>query len=197
MGCMHALRVGRDASRLRERADAAGVRAGRDCRAQPHVAAAGDQRDRGGSGLAGRQLRGRADGGLAGRAEPAVRRRVGAALLSGAISDAGGGQRFCRGARVERAQGARRERPDLSARFVAELQSVAEAGEDHGADDVDQFRRRFHQSAQPAVPAAGGEADEECPFPADPRKAETHGHGTHTWAKFWKADLSALLARSE
>ena len=29
-----------------------------------------------------------------------------------------------------------------------------------------------------------------------PESAETHGHGTHTWAKFWKADLSALLARS-
>jgi len=27
--------------------------------------------------------------------------------------------------------------------------------------------------------------------------AETHGHGTHTWAKFWKADLIALLERSE
>ena len=27
--------------------------------------------------------------------------------------------------------------------------------------------------------------------------SETRGHGTHTWAKFWKADLSALLARSE
>jgi len=27
--------------------------------------------------------------------------------------------------------------------------------------------------------------------------AETHGHGTHTWAKFWKADLISLLARSE
>jgi homoserine O-acetyltransferase len=27
--------------------------------------------------------------------------------------------------------------------------------------------------------------------------AETHGHGTHTWAKFWKADLIELLARSE
>ena len=26
---------------------------------------------------------------------------------------------------------------------------------------------------------------------------ETHGHGTHTWAKFWKNDLSALLARSK
>ncbi len=26
---------------------------------------------------------------------------------------------------------------------------------------------------------------------------QTRGHGTHTWAKFWKADLSALLARSE
>ena len=29
-----------------------------------------------------------------------------------------------------------------------------------------------------------------------PESAETHGHGTHTWAKFWKADLSELLARS-
>ena len=26
---------------------------------------------------------------------------------------------------------------------------------------------------------------------------ETRGHGTHTWAKFWKADLVELLARSE
>ena len=30
-----------------------------------------------------------------------------------------------------------------------------------------------------------------------PETAETRGHGTHTWAKFWKGDLSALLARSE
>jgi homoserine O-acetyltransferase/O-succinyltransferase len=30
-----------------------------------------------------------------------------------------------------------------------------------------------------------------------PETAETHGHGTHTWGKFWKADLSELLARSE
>jgi homoserine O-acetyltransferase len=30
-----------------------------------------------------------------------------------------------------------------------------------------------------------------------PETADTHGHGTHTWAKFWKADLIALLARSE
>ena len=29
-----------------------------------------------------------------------------------------------------------------------------------------------------------------------PETPETRGHGTHTWAKFWKADLSALLARS-
>ena len=29
-----------------------------------------------------------------------------------------------------------------------------------------------------------------------PESAETHGHGTHTWAKFWKQDLSALLERS-
>ena len=30
-----------------------------------------------------------------------------------------------------------------------------------------------------------------------PESGGTRGHGTHTWAKFWKADLSALLARSE
>jgi homoserine O-acetyltransferase len=29
-----------------------------------------------------------------------------------------------------------------------------------------------------------------------PETTETHGHGTHTWAKFWKADLIALLKRS-
>ncbi len=27
--------------------------------------------------------------------------------------------------------------------------------------------------------------------------ADTHGHGTHTWAKFWKADLVAVLQASE
>jgi homoserine O-acetyltransferase/O-succinyltransferase len=30
-----------------------------------------------------------------------------------------------------------------------------------------------------------------------PESADTHGHGTHTWAKFWKADLIELLKRSE
>jgi homoserine O-acetyltransferase len=30
-----------------------------------------------------------------------------------------------------------------------------------------------------------------------PETSETRGHGTHTWAKFWKADLISLLARSE
>jgi homoserine O-acetyltransferase len=30
-----------------------------------------------------------------------------------------------------------------------------------------------------------------------PETAATRGHGTHTWARFWKADLISLLARSE
>jgi homoserine O-acetyltransferase len=30
-----------------------------------------------------------------------------------------------------------------------------------------------------------------------PATAETKGHGTHTWAKFWKADLVQLLQRTE
>jgi homoserine O-acetyltransferase/O-succinyltransferase len=47
------------------------------------------------------------------------------------------------------------------------------------------------------------------PFPAEavkrmknaqfrliPETPDTHGHGTHTWAKFWKDDLISLLARS-
>jgi homoserine O-acetyltransferase len=29
-----------------------------------------------------------------------------------------------------------------------------------------------------------------------PESPETRGHGTHTWARFWKRDLLALLARS-
>ena len=30
-----------------------------------------------------------------------------------------------------------------------------------------------------------------------PESVETHGHGTHTWATFWKKDLVELLARPE
>ncbi len=30
-----------------------------------------------------------------------------------------------------------------------------------------------------------------------PESADTRGHGTHTWARFWKADLVDLLARTE
>jgi homoserine O-acetyltransferase len=30
-----------------------------------------------------------------------------------------------------------------------------------------------------------------------PASKETHGHGTHTWAKFWKTDLARLMATPE
>ena len=30
-----------------------------------------------------------------------------------------------------------------------------------------------------------------------PASAQTHGHGTHTWAALWEGDLKALLARSD
>ena len=85
----------------------------------------------------------------------------------------------------------------LPAGCVAELQSMAAAGADQGAADVDQFGRRFHQSAQFAVPAEALKRMPTARFRLIPETAETHGHGTHTWAKFWKADLIALLARSE
>ena len=30
-----------------------------------------------------------------------------------------------------------------------------------------------------------------------PNSPDGKGHGTHTWPQFWKADLIALMARSE
>ena len=64
--------------------------------------------------------------------------------------------------------------------FVAELQSVAPAGEHQGPAHVDQFRRRFHQSAQFRLPATGAEAHAQCALPADrgerrhPRPRDPH-----------------------
>jgi len=46
------------------------------------------------------------------------------------------------------------------------------------------------------VPAEALKRMPTAKFRLIPETAETHGHGTHTWAKFWKADLSALLERS-
>ena len=47
------------------------------------------------------------------------------------------------------------------------------------------------------IPQAAVKRMKNARFRLIPESSETHGHGTHTWAKFWKADLSALLARSE
>jgi homoserine O-acetyltransferase/O-succinyltransferase len=48
-----------------------------------------------------------------------------------------------------------------------------------------------------AVPSQALKRMPRARFRLIPESAETRGHGTHTWAKFWKADLSALLKRSE
>ena len=47
------------------------------------------------------------------------------------------------------------------------------------------------------VPAKALKRMPTAKFRLIPETVETHGHGTHTWAKFWKADLSALLERSK
>jgi homoserine O-acetyltransferase len=47
------------------------------------------------------------------------------------------------------------------------------------------------------VPPAALKRMPSARFRLIPESADTHGHGTHTWAKFWKADLIALLERSE
>jgi homoserine O-acetyltransferase len=48
-----------------------------------------------------------------------------------------------------------------------------------------------------AVPQQAVKRMRNAQFRLIPESDETHGHGTHTWARFWKADLSALLARTE
>ncbi len=47
-----------------------------------------------------------------------------------------------------------------------------------------------------AVPQQAIKRMKNARFRLIPESAETHGHGTHTWASFWKKDLIALLARS-
>jgi homoserine O-acetyltransferase len=48
-----------------------------------------------------------------------------------------------------------------------------------------------------AIPQEAVKRMPKARFRLIPESSETHGHGTHTWAKFWKRDLSELLARSE
>lgn len=45
-------------------------------------------------------------------------------------------------------------------------------------------------------PAVAVKRMKNAQFRLIPETADTHGHGTHTWAVKWKDDLSALLARS-
>ena len=47
------------------------------------------------------------------------------------------------------------------------------------------------------VPQKALKRMEAAKFRLIPESSETHGHGTHTWAAFWKKDLIELLARSE
>jgi homoserine O-acetyltransferase/O-succinyltransferase len=59
----------------------------------------------------------------------------------------------------------------------------------NSADDfINPRNLPFPQQALKRMPTARFRLIAETP--------ETHGHGTHTWGRFWKQDLSALLVRS-
>jgi homoserine O-acetyltransferase len=47
-----------------------------------------------------------------------------------------------------------------------------------------------------AVPQEAVKRMSSARFRLIPESSDTHGHGTHTWAKFWKADLIELLERT-
>ena len=69
-----------------------------------------------------------------------------------------------------RAQVARRQRPHLPARFIAELQSLAEAREDHAPRMWINSADDFINPRNFAYAAAGREADEERRISSDPGK---------------------------
>jgi homoserine O-acetyltransferase len=48
-----------------------------------------------------------------------------------------------------------------------------------------------------AIPQQAVKRMKNARFRLIPESADTHGHGTHTWAKFWKTDLIELLKRSQ
>ena len=127
---LHArLRLGRDPSRFRPRADADGLPAGRDCRPQPDVAQAARSRAiRERPGLAGRQLRRPAGRRAcaprsASSRSPASRRSI----CSAPIRTARAAEAYVVD-RIERdVADPRRQRPHLPGRGVAELRSLAAA----------------------------------------------------------------------
>jgi homoserine O-acetyltransferase len=48
-----------------------------------------------------------------------------------------------------------------------------------------------------AAPQEAVKRMKDARFRLIPESADTHGHGTHTWAVFWKDDLAELMARTE
>lgn len=60
---------------------------------------------------------------------------------------------------------------------------------------MDQFGGRFHHPPELALAEPLAKRMPQARFILIPATPETKGHGTHTWAKFWKAELAKLLAQ--
>ena len=195
---LHAqLHVGRDVSELRERADAARLRADRDRRAEPHVAAdgrsTGSRRTR--RGTAGIMRRSRSRGCEPPNrscSSPAARRSTSRRLIRPATRPRLSSRRACdRGMKsldandmIYQFDSSRNYNPWPNLEKITAPMTWV-----NSADD-------FINPRNLDVPQRAVKRMKNARFRLIPESAETHGHGTHTWAKFWKADLSALLARS-
>ena len=194
---LHAqLHLGRGLSRLRERADAAGLPADRDCGAQPHVAADGDRRDQEGSGLERRQLHEQPVQGL--RTAEIILFIAGAAPLNlpdRTIRPAKQPRPMSKSASRAEMNEARRQRHDLPVRprgTTIRGRSWRKSGVPmtwvNSADDF--INPRNLDRAGP-----GAKRMKTVRFRLIPESADTHGHGTHTWARsgkrtsasFWRA----------
>ena len=92
----------------------------------------------------------------------------------------------------------RRQRPDLPARSLAHLQSAGRSLErirvpmtwvNSGDDFINPPDYGIAEDAARRMPSAR--------YILIRGTSETRGHGTHTWARFWRQELIDLLARTE
>ena len=124
-------------------------------------------------------------------------RRSGPALRAGDLPDPRARRRLHRRADRGRYRHPRRQRSHLPARSLAQLRSAAGPRAHPRGHDLGEQRRRFHQSARARPRRSRRPPAAERALPPPPGQPETRGHGTHTWARFWKDELVDLLRRTE
>ena len=199
MGCMHIFVWARGPSRFRPRGDADGLPAGRDRRPQPDVAPRSRSR-------ASAATRPGPDGnytaqplqGLRTAVCAAADRRHGAALSPARLSRPRDAAEAYIVERIDR---------DIATRDANDLIYQLEASRTYDPlPNLERIRAPmtwvnsaddFINPPDYGIAEAAARRMPSARYVLIPASAETRGHGTHTWARFWKAELVDLLRRTE